>query len=423
MVAREYSQFFAFGVIALVMFAAGCSLDQPVAKKSENDSRVRVKTVSAVQTELAKTTQQPATVLAFFETEIRCKVSGFVTEVAADIGDYVQAGQTLAQIDIPEMQQQRKIIESRIDLLTAEEQGASAGVGPRPPGVEASVAAAEAEFNRTSDLVQRGSLQSRVLDEVRKKRDSEAAAKEAAKSAVESAEAEVAVAEAQKAAAVAKLRTAEARTQVTRNELAELDVMLAYTTVKAPFEGMVTQRHVDLGDLIDGKIGEGSEPLFVLSEIDKVRVHIPVPEVDAPFIQPGDSITLTFPSFATEPPISTTVTRVSGSLDPSTRTMKVEVELENQGRKLLPGMFGEAVIDMETKVAASMLPSRAVRFDESGNAYVYLLADDSKVSITEITTGIDTGTEIEILAGLEAGQTVIDSHLKRFTDGQVVQPL
>ncbi len=424
----------------LALIAGGCGSNPDVTKKPAEESAVRVRTVAAEESEITKTSSQPATLSPFFETQIRSRVSGFVTDVAVDIGDYVEKDGKLAEIDVPELRQKRQTLERRIDLLSAEEQAAEAEVDLADAavrsaeakleqakselgGVEASLAAAEAEFSRTNDMVQRGSLQPRILDEVRKKRDSEKAAKTALSSAVLSAEAEVTVSEAQKAAAAARRRTAEARTAVARSELAELDVMLAYASVTAPFAGIVTERHVELGELIDGQVGEGSQPLFVLSQVDKLRVYIPVPEVDAPFVQPGDALTLTFPSFRSEPPIEVQVTRIAGALNPSTRMMTVEGVLENPDRRLLPGMFGEASIEMETKLAARMLPSRAVRFDESGKAFVYLVGDDDRVSVAEVTTGIDTGTHVEIVEGIAPGQTVIDSHLKRFSDGELVQPL
>ena len=103
--------------------------------------------------------------------------------------------------------------------------------------------------------------------------------------------------------------------------------------------------------------------------------------------------------------------------------MLVEAELPNPDGKFLPGMFGSATISLSTQVAANMLPARAVRFDEQGEAYVYLLDENDKVDIVQVTTGIDDGRKIEILSGVEAGQKVIDAHLKRFTTGQKVSVL
>ncbi|WP_372721836.1 efflux RND transporter periplasmic adaptor subunit [Novipirellula sp.] len=431
------------GVLGVLVVTAGCSPDSKpgVAKKDETLHVTRVKTVEVAPTEVQRTTLQPASVHAYFRAELRAKISGFVKELKADIGDYVKAGAELATIDVPEMQKQREVIEARIRRLVAEEQRAQAGIDLATAQVrsseaklaeaksqlnsaEASLAASSAEFNRTEDLVQRGSLQNRMLDEVRLKRDSEQARKEAVMSSVQSAEAEVAVAQSQVASAKADREAARAETEITRGQLDELDVLLSYAVIRAPFSGVITDRFVQPGDLVReaSEVGSG-KPLFVLSQIDKVRIRVPVPETDAPLVNQGDEITLTFPSFTAESPITATVTRRSGSLDPSTRTMMVEAEIDNPDGKLLPGMFGQASIHLSTKAAANMLPARAIRFEESGNAYVYVVDQDETVSIAPITMGMDDGNSIEVLSGVEAGQRVIDAHLSRFTNGQKVSVL
>lgn len=425
----------------LAIVLVGCSTKDSVTKKSEEVPSTPVKLVVLAQTEFQRTTLQPASVHAYYRTEVQANTSGFVKELKVDIGDPVEAGSILAQIDVPEMQMQREVMLANIRRLEAEEQRAQAEInlnGARVRsaqaklaeakslmgGAEASLAASEAEFERTQDMVQRGSLQNRILDEVRKKRDTDLSSKDAFASSIDSAEAEVAVADAQKESAEADLASASAQTDVTRRQLDELDVLIDYATVKAPFAGIVTERKVEPGDLVHGTNGSNAGvPMFVVSQVDKVRVRIPVPESDATSVNQGDEVTLTFPSFADAEPIIAKVTRTSGSLDPSTRTMIVEVDLPNADGKLIPGMFGQASIKLSTKVDANMLPARSVRFDEGGKAYVYVVGKDETVSITNITTGLDDGNAIEVLSGVEPGQRVIDSHLKRFADGQRVAVL
>lgn len=427
--------------IGLLAVTSGCSEATSATAKKDPGKPVPVKTVSVSQEEVRRTTSQPATVHPYYRTEIRAKVGGYVGELKVDIGDYVEAGAVLAVIVAPEMQKQREIIEARIGRYQAEEGRAEAGVDLARANVrsaeaklaqskselaraDASLAAAESEFTRTSDLVERQSLQSRVLDEVRKKRDSQLASREAVASAINSAEADVAVASAREASAQADLKTALAETAIAQRELEELDVLIGYTTLKAPFAGVVTQRSVDPGDLVrkESEVGSG-HPLFVISRTDRVRVHIPVPEVDAALISRGDAISLQFPSFPAEETLTAEVTRMAGDLDPSTRTMLVESEIDNPDRKLLPGMFGQAVITLSTTSATNMLPARAIRFSESGQAYVYIVDSDRRVSVQEVTTGLDTGHAIEIVSGLQPGQQVVDAHLKRFADGDRVAPL
>jgi HlyD family secretion protein len=420
---------------------SGCASDATATPKREQAKAIPVKTVSVTETAVERTTTQPATVHPYYRAEIRAKVSGYVREIKADIGDYVEADAVLAVIDVPEMGKQRQVTEARIARYESEESRAEAGVQLAQANVrsakakleqskselsraEASLAAMEAEFDRTQDLVQRQSLERRMLDEARKKRDSELANKQAMESAIHSAEADVAVAEARLTSAKADLRAAQAETSIARKELEEFDVLIAYATLKAPFAGIVTERSVDPGNLVreGSEVGRG-EPLFVVSQIDMVRVQTPVPEADAAHVSRGDAVTLSFPSFPAEEHMIGAVTRVSGNLDPSTRTMLVEAEMANPDRKLIPGMFGQASISLSSKVAANMLPARAIRFDESGQAFVYAVDGNNIVSVVPVTTGLDNGHSIEVRSGVEPGQRVVDAHLKRLTDGQQVAPL
>lgn len=428
-------------LLLAVISLPACSQPDSQAKSEQKSKLVPVKTVSVEEVVIPRTSTQPATIHPFYEAEIKAKVSGYVKELKADIGDYVEQDAVLAVLEVPELQKQSEILYAKIERHVALEQQATAGVDlakaevlsaqarlaqskSEMSRVEASLAAVEAEFERTQDLVQRQSLERRVLDEVRKKRDSELAAKQSTESAITSAEAEVTVAKAKQAAADADAKVAQTNTKIARSELDELNVMIDYATLKAPFAGIVTKRSLDPGDLVQNKdAGDSGQSLFVISQIDKVRVQMPVPEADAALVNRGDKVTLTLPFFSSETPLTGSVTRMSQSLDRSTRTMLIEVELENSDGKLLPGMFGQATIDLSTKVAAATLPARAVRFDESGNAYVYILSSDDSVSVTDVKTGMDNGNSIEILSGVEAGQRVIDAHRERFTTGQKVTVL
>lgn len=418
---------------------AGCSMPaaaEPNAAVQSNAAKpVAVKAVAVVKQEVRRTSSQPATVYPFYTAAIQAKVHGYVKEVKADIGDVVQTGDVLAVIDVPETAKQRLMALAMVDRQKAEEQQATAGIELAKANVlateamesearsklqqaEATLAAAEAEFQRTTDLVQRGSIEPRILDEVRERRDSAAAGKAAVTASIASAVANVTVAKAKLTAAEADQKVAAAETATKQREVEQLDELIKYATLTAPFSGVVTTRNVSPGNLVTERSSE--IPLFVISQLNKVRIHIPVPENDAAFVARGDSISVTFPSFAAEEAMTVPVTRLTGSLDPSTRTMLVEAEVANPDGKLIPGMFGQASITLSTNLAATVLPARAVRFSEAGDAYVYAIADE-KVTVLPVTTGADDGNTIEITFGLEAGQVVIDAHLQRFTDGQVVK--
>lgn len=428
-------------LVPLAIVMLGCVRTDSTAAIPSSTKMTPVKAVQLVQAEVERTTTQPATIHAYQRAEIRANVTGYVKERIGDIGDVVDAGDVLAVIAIPELTKRRVIQKARIARYEAHEQQAEAGIRlaeaelravtaklaqaqAEQGRAEATLAAAKAEFDRTEDLVQRQSLQSRMLDEVRMRLDSQQANVDAVTSAILAAEADVAVSEAKLSSAKSDLVAASADTLVARTELEELDAAIGYATIRAPFAGVVTERSIEAGDLVrqHSEVGVG-QPLYVVSQIDRLRVRIPIPEVDAAYLKRGDSITLSFPFFATEPPLSATVTRDSGSLAPQSRTLLVEAELDNPGRKLLPGMFGQATIRLGAKIAAGTLPARVIRFDEAGKAFVYVIESNSTVTVANIDTGIDDGETIEVVAGLKPGQRVIDAHLRRFRNGDRIAVL
>ena len=202
----------------------------------------------------------------------------------------------------------------------------------------------------------------------------------------------------------------------------EAGVMVEYCRLVAPFDGVITRRGVDPGDLVRHAGGEqAAGPLFVVTRTDRVRIRTTVPEAEAPLVDVGDPVTVALSSRAL-PPVKATVTRTSGNLDPSTRTMTVEIETENRRGKLLPGMYGEATILLHESADAVTLPASAVRFSETGGSFVYVV-DRGKVAVVDVELGSDSGQRLEILSPLTAGQKVIDAHLRRFRDGDVVKLL
>lgn len=439
---RIHSPSFLGMLVCLFACLSGCQMQPAPAQSSQlNRKPIPVKTVAVTETTVERTTVQPATVHAYYEVEIRPKVTGYVKEVNVDIGDVVTREAILATVAMPEMDMQKGVIQARITRFQSIEKQAQAGIALAQADIvsaeaklaqakselnrdDASLAASEAEFARTQDLVSRQSVESRLLDEARKRRDSELANRQATQSAITSAEAEVTVAKAKLTAAQADLTTAQAETQIAERQLDELEVLMDYATLKAPFDGVITKRTVDPGALVrESDASSPSHPLFVVSKIDRVRVHVAVPESDAAAVNQGDPLTLTFPFFSDEPPMTAEVTRISHSLDASTRTMLVEAEIDNTDGKLLPGMFGQASIQTSSKVAAKILPARAIRFSETGKAYVYSVDDNDTVKVVDITTGFDEGGHIEISSGLEPNQRVIDTHLRRFSTGDKVSVL
>ncbi|QDU87888.1 Multidrug resistance protein MdtA precursor [Pirellulimonas nuda] len=425
----------------LATLVSGCSTPPAAAAEEKKPEPVAVKAVAAEAATLRRTTTQPATVHAYYTADIYAKVSGYVREVPVDIGDHVKQGDVLAVIDVPEIKKQLLVADARVARSEAQVKRAESGkrlaeanlasaragvVGAesRIASADALLQAGQAEFTRTQSLVEQRSVQQRLLDEARQRLDSGKADVESAKALVTMAQSQVAVAEASVAAAQSEIEAAKADTQVAEAQRGELQVMLEFAELQAPFDGVVTHRGVAPGDLVRAVTearGVGS-PHFIVTQLDKVRVRTMVPEAEASLVDVGDAVSIALSS-ARLPAVEGKVTRTSGSLDPSTRTLTVEVELPNPDGKLLPGMYGEATIVLFEKPDAVSLPASAIRFRTTGESYVYALDNASEVSIQDVTLGYDSGTTIEIASPLAAGQKVIDAHLKRFRDGDVVRVL
>lgn len=359
------------------------------------DDVVTVKTLTPTRGSLSLSTTQPATVHPFQEADLAARVSGYVKSVAVDIGDTVKAGDVLAEIDAPEMGIQAERKEAEIRLL-----------GSKRDQLEASVRAAEAllraeklEFERAEKLVRTGAVTERIRDESR--------------SRMESSEAELAVSQ-------AEVKSAEAAQQVATKELEEIRTMMGYAQLKAPFDGVVTLRDLDPGDLV--KVADSAAsagPLFQIAMLDTVRVRVAVPENDAVYIDPGDAAQFTCRALGGAV-FTGEVARSSRSINPRSGSMQVEIDLKNADGKLIPGMFGEAVITLENYSDVLTLPAGAVRFDESGNSSVVYVVDNGLIKVVSVKTGIDDGMSIEILEGLSGGEQVVGNGIGRLAEGTPV---
>jgi len=427
----------------LLVGCAGCSNQVTTgaqAEESGNDNLVTVKTVSPERTSLTRTTTQPATIHAYYQAEVYAKVAGYLEELNADIGDQIEGGTVLGTIAVPEMVKSREKQQATIRRLQADEERAAAEITVAEANVEsaraaleqarANVSAADAqlradstEYDRFKELVQNQAIAERLRDEAMNRYEAAQAAKLAAEAAVVSADADLSVARAKLEAARADLATTRARTEVASKELEELDALMSYATLRSPFKGVVTERHADPGDLIRNtptSSGPDSPPLFVIAELDQVRVSIVVPENQAPWANEGDAVTLVVPALPTRK-FEGKIDRIARSLDASTRTMAVEMDLPNPDRVLLPGMYGEATIELDKKADTLVLPASAVRYDEEGHSRVYVVDQNNTVKVVDVSTGLDDGKRIEILSGLDENTRVVDAMVGRLAPGQPVR--
>jgi RND family efflux transporter MFP subunit len=271
----------------------------------------------------------PATVQAYFATDLYAKDSGYVLHVDADIGDHVKAGQVLAVIDDPELQMQFV----RTEVAVQQASAALEVTKRRVVGMEADLALQRVTLKRQEQLFTSKVNSNQQLDEQRAKEG-------VSSSAVDVGRADITLAEANLKAATADLN--------------RIQTLLQYTKIVAPFDGVVTRRFINPGELVQSATSSRpTTPLFTCQQLNVVRVFADVPEASATTIRPGwpAQVRLYGPTGQT---ISGSVTRIAAALDSSTRTMRVEIDLPNDDEKLLPGMYAQ--VSFGPAAAASEAP-------------------------------------------------------------------
>ena len=261
----------------------------------------------------------PATVHAFYEADLYAKDSGYVSQVHADIGDRVKKNQVLAVIDDPELQQQLLRSQAAVQQASASLEVAKR----RLTGLQADRALQQATLRRSEQLFAGKAVTGQQLDEQRAKEG---------------------VSAANLGVGQADVTLAEANLQAANADLGRMQAMVEYTKIVAPFDGVITRRLVNIGDLIQAATAtRPTTPLFTCQEIDVVRVLADVPETNAAAIRPGSAaeVRLYGPSGRT---VRSTVTRVAAALESSTRTMRVEIDLPNPDASLLPGTYAQVTL-------------------------------------------------------------------------------
>jgi multidrug efflux pump subunit AcrA (membrane-fusion protein) len=260
----------------------------------------------------------PATIQAFFVTDLYAKAYGYVSQINVDIGDRVNKGQVLAVIEEPELQAQFDKAQAVVQQAKAALEVAKRQLA----GMQADLALQLVTLKRQKELFAGKAATAQTLDEAQ------------AKERVSNANVET---------GKAKITSAETDLQAAKAEIERLQALLQYDKVVAPFDGVVTKRLVNPGDLVQAVTSTRTTPLFTCEELDVVRVLADAPEESVAGIRPGlpAGVELYGPDGVT---IHGTVTRIGTALNPATRTMRVEIDLPNPDAKLVPGMYAQVTL-------------------------------------------------------------------------------
>jgi len=224
-------------------------------------------------------------------------------------------------------------------------------------------------------------------------------------------------ARARRLTAQADAELARARHSRTKSELNELDSLMAYTRIRAPFAGVITRRFIDPGALVQAATANNNvTPIVTVSKTDVLRAVVEVPEPDAPYIRKGDPASIRLAATGSRA-LEAHVSRTANALDPATRTMRAEVDLQNPQGSIAPGMFGELTIHAR-RTALLSIPARTLHEDESG-AFVFVIRG-GRVNKRAVVTGASADGAVEILGGISPDVLVAaaDAELR---DGQTVE--
>jgi HlyD family secretion protein len=294
----------------------------------------------------------PAILVADNTADLYAKASGYVVQLTVDIGSRVRTGDVLVKLDIPEVHDDLRQSEAQLGAKQARVEAQRARVVQAQLAVKAAQAEQqrfEAEralsrvtYDRKTELYQGKAIPAQELDEVK----SQLAVSEAK---LLTAQASVASAEGAERAAEADVKTAEAEVALAQADVARLKTLIAYETIKAPFDGVVTRRNVDVGWFVRSA-AQGATPwLLTLDKVDRVRAVIDIPEAEAPFVRAGTPVEIQVRSLD-DPPLRATVTRTAMAIRSETRTMRAEADLKNEDGRLSPGMYAKVVIATGRKV-------------------------------------------------------------------------
>src|SRR6266702_3915263 len=362
-----------FGLVAviaalLVVVTGIRAREDSRAKLREWTDNQAVPTVAVVLPDakvLSATLDLPGRLEAYSRAPIFARVSGYLKSWSADIGAKVKAGQVIAEIEAPDLDQQ--LLQARADLVSQ----------------QSSAKLSEATLTRRKSLLASNFVSMQEIDE----RTADLSNK---KAAVNSGQANV----------------------------ERLEALAGFKKITAPFDGVVTARDTDVGALINAGGGAGPA-MFVISDISKLRVYVNVPQTYVPAIKIGAKAVISMPEYPNRA-FQATVEASSQSVDVSSGTTRMQLGLDNSAGELMPGGYASVKLSLQRDSAPLSIPASALIFNGSGLRVATVSADD-KVQFKTVTIARDLGKEIELASGIAADDRVITAPPDGLSDGDRVR--
>jgi RND family efflux transporter MFP subunit len=334
----------------------------------------------------------PGNIQAITEAPILARADGYLQRRLVDIGDRVQAGQTLAEIAAPELDEQVRQIKAALQQSHAALDQALANLEQGKSNMEL----ARITADRWSKVVARGGVSKQENDQYQAQYQAQIAGVQSLEKAVAAQRGNVAQAEA---------------------NAARIDEVQGYRTVKAPFAGVITLRNVDVGALV----AASNTLLFRIAQTGTLRAYVNVPQTNASAIHQGEEALLKVANLPGRE-FHGTVARTANALDPTSRTMLVEIQVPNGDGALLPGMYAQVHMSDARKSSPVLVPGDALQVGADGTK-VAVVRPDHTVHFQKIEVGRDYGDKLEVLSGLSEGDTIIPRPGDSIREGAKVEPV
>jgi len=368
--ARAILLVFTVLVVAIIVIWGISSRRKANAQLSQETRELAVPSVTVIHPKRGAPQQEivlPGDMQPYTDAPIYARTTGYLKNWHADIGARVKAGQLLAEIDAPEVDQQLQ--QSRADLATA----------------EVNLHLADVTATRYKELMKTDSVAQQDVDNANGNYEARRTAVESAKSNVK-----------------------------------RLEDLQSFERIYAPFDGLITARNTDIGQLIDsGSSGGTLRELFHIAAVNRLRVYVNVPQVYSPGIKAGLHAQLTLAEFPGRH-FEGMVVRDTGAIDNTTRTLLTEIDVNNPSGELKPGGYVEVHLTLPTSITTFTLPVNTIIFKSAG-MQVATVKDGKNIDLIPVTPGRDFGTEMEILAGLRGEEWVVINPPDSLTNGELVR--